>query len=85
MLRLKTPKLLAVLALLLGLTVTAGIPAPVDASTQVMHEDFQVCESVQRNLESGGARTGILSMTREPGTVYFQQLVRAAIEAEVER
>lgn len=57
----------------------------VDASTQVMHEDFQVCESVQRNLESGGARTGILSMTREPGTVYFQQLVREAIEAEVER
>lgn len=58
--------------------------AAVEASTQVMHEDFQICEAVQRNLESGGARVGILSKSREAGTIYFQQLVRAAVDPDNE-
>jgi len=36
----------------------ADADGAVAASTQVMHEDFGVCESVQRNLESGSAQQG---------------------------
>ena len=43
-----------------------------------MDEDVGICEAVQRNLESGIYDTGRLSAVKEPGTVYFQELVRRA-------
>lgn len=48
-------------------------------SEQVMDEDVSICELVQRNLASGIYPGGRLSATQEPGTLYFQQLVRAAL------
>jgi len=50
-------------------------------SEQVMDEDVAICEAVQRNLASGAYPGGLLSARQEPGTLYFQQLVRAALEA----
>jgi len=58
-------------------------------SEQVMDEDVSICEMVQRNLASGVYPGGRLSPRQESGTIYFQQLVRAALggffEAENER
>ena len=54
--------------------------ALVAESTAVMREDLGICEAVQRNLEAGIYRSGVLSREREPGTVFFQQLVREALE-----
>ena len=48
-------------------------------SVQVMHEDLGICEEVQRNLESGVYQTGRLSPKSEPGTIFFQRLVRKAM------
>ncbi|MGD8838796.1 MAG: aromatic ring-hydroxylating dioxygenase subunit alpha [Gammaproteobacteria bacterium] len=48
-------------------------------SEQVMDEDAAICEAVQRNLASGIYPGGRLSAKQEPGTLYFQQLVRAAL------
>ena len=49
-------------------------------SEQVIDEDLSICELVQRNLASGVYPGGTLSATQEPGTVYFQQLVREALD-----
>jgi choline monooxygenase len=49
------------------------------ASEQVMDEDITICEAVQRNLAAGVYPGGRLSPRQEPGTVYFQQLVRDAL------
>ena len=46
-------------------------------SERVMDEDVAICEAVQRNLESGAYPGGRLSPRQEPGTVFFQGLVRA--------
>jgi len=48
----------------------------IDASNQVMSEDIAICKKVQRNLNNGRMPRGVLSATREPGTVYLQQLVK---------
>ena len=48
-------------------------------SEQVMDEDVHICEAVQRNLASGVYPGGRLSAEQEPGTLYFQQLVRAEL------
>jgi len=48
-------------------------------SEQVIDEDIAICEAVQRNLQSGAYPGGRLSARQEPGTLYFQQLVRAAL------
>lgn len=48
-------------------------------SEQVIDEDIAICEAVQRNLQSGAYPGGRLSAKQEPGTLYFQQLVRAAL------
>ncbi len=57
-------------------------------SEKVMDEDIGICEAVQRNLESGAYPGGRLSPRQEPGTVFFQRLVRAdlgdALEAPAE-
>ena len=53
-------------------------------SEKVIDEDIAICELVQRNLAAGVYPGGQLSTSQEPGTVYFQQLVRAALGGCVE-
>jgi len=56
-------------------------PADMQASSeQVMGEDLEICELVQRNLNTGVYQTGHLSPREEVGTIFFQQLVRQALE-----
>ena len=50
-------------------------------SSAVMREDLAICEAVQRNLEAGIYQSGRLSPEREIGTLFFQRLVREALEA----
>ena len=45
-----------------------------------MGEDLEICELVQKNLEAGVYEYGRLSPTEEVGTIFFQQLVRAALD-----
>jgi hypothetical protein len=45
-----------------------------------MDEDVLICEAVQRNLAAGVYPGGRLSAAREPGTRYFQRLVREALD-----
>ena len=52
------------------------------SSTAVMREDLAICEAVQRNLEAGVYRAGVISAEREPGTAFFQRLVREALDGE---
>ena len=47
-----------------------------------MREDLAICEAVQRNLEAGVYRAGVISAEREPGTAFFQRLVREALDGE---
>lgn len=49
-------------------------------SDLVIGEDMGVCERVQANLEAGLYRGGKLSPEKEPGTVFFQRLVREGLE-----
>lgn len=53
--------------------------AAIESAEQVMGEDLEICELVQKNLEAGVYQSGRLSPTEEVGTIYFQQLVRAAL------
>ena len=48
-------------------------------SEKVIDEDIDICERVQLNLASGAYPGGLLSAQQEPGTIYFQQLARAAL------
>ena len=48
-------------------------------SEQVIDEDIRICERVQTNLACGAYPGGLLSPQQEPGTIYFQQLVREAL------
>jgi len=49
------------------------------ASERVMDEDIAICERVQCNLASGVYPGGHLSKSQEPGTIFFQRLVRDAL------
>jgi choline monooxygenase len=49
---------------------------------EIVHEDLGICETVQRNLEVGIYKTGILSPAREGNTMLFQNLVREAVNEE---
>jgi choline monooxygenase len=46
---------------------------------QVVEEDFAMCRSVQRNLESGLYESGPLSPRHENGVAYFHDRVRHAL------
>ena len=48
-------------------------------SEKVVDEDIDICERVQVNLASGAYPGGLMSPRQEPGTIYFQQLARAAL------
>ena len=50
-------------------------------SERVIDEDIAICEKVQFNLVSGVYPGGLLSAQQEPGTIYFQKLVRDALSA----
>jgi len=53
--------------------------AVIDSAEQVMGEDLEICEQVQKNLEAGVYESGRLSPSHEVGTIYFQELVRRAL------
>ncbi len=44
-----------------------------------MAEDMAICAEVQRSYDAGIYREGVLSREREPGTIFFQELVREAL------
>lgn len=46
---------------------------------QVTTEDMNVCEAVQRNMQTGLFKQGVLHSTRENGVAYFHSLVREAV------
>jgi len=48
---------------------------------EIMDEDREICEAVQRNLESGVYDTGVLSPRHENGVAAFQQWVRESLGA----
>jgi choline monooxygenase len=47
-------------------------------SKLLLMEDAQICEAVQRNLDAGVYRRGVLSPRHEQGVASFQRMVRAA-------
>jgi len=53
-------------------------------SERVIDEDIQICERVQTNLASGAYPGGLLSPRQEPGTIYFQRLVREVLSSFTE-
>lgn len=46
-------------------------------SDEVQREDIEICEAVQRNLDSGAYEAGLLNPTRESGLAHFHELLRA--------
>jgi choline monooxygenase len=54
--------------------------AVISSSSQVTAEDVAICESVQRNLESGTYDSGWLSPKHEGGVAAFQGWIRESIE-----
>jgi choline monooxygenase len=54
--------------------------AVIRTSSQVTAEDIAICESVQRNLESGTYDTGWLSPKHEAGVAAFQRWIRETID-----
>jgi choline monooxygenase len=54
--------------------------AVIRTSAQVTTEDIAICESVQRNLESGTYDTGWLSPKHERGVAAFQRWVRETVD-----
>jgi choline monooxygenase len=48
-------------------------------STEVTNEDIEICEVVQRNLDSGVYHEGWLSPRHETGVAAFQRWVREAV------
>ena len=55
----------------------------IESAKIVMAEDLGICEAVQRNLEAGIYHTGRMAPSEEVGTIYFQRLVREALEEPV--
>ncbi len=46
---------------------------------KITEEDITICEAVQRNLEAGVYKRGVLNPARENGVVYFHSLIREAL------
>ena len=51
------------------------------SSEQVMREDLEICAAVQVNLAAGVYQRGVVLPSQEPGTLFFQRQVRAALNA----
>lgn len=58
-----------------------------DVSFQTFYEDIAMCEGVQSNLESGmiNVEGGTLHPEREAGVIFFDRLIREAMEKGVEK
>lgn len=56
-------------------TPAAEASATTDLIHQVMVEDVELCESVQRGMRSGSAPSGTLMLRHEHAISHFQQLV----------
>ncbi|MBY0423491.1 MAG: aromatic ring-hydroxylating dioxygenase subunit alpha [Parvularculaceae bacterium] len=56
----------------------ARVAADATFSAKVQEEDRLICETVQKNLTSGGYRPGRLSPKREAAVWHFQNLLRTA-------
>lgn len=48
---------------------------------EITDQDIAICESVQKNMDSGGFDYGFLHGERENGVAYFQELVRQSVQA----
>ena len=60
---------------------TAELEAMLKVSDLVTAQDLQVCEDVQRNLEAGIYRGGVLSPKHENGVAWFQDRMGEALGA----
>lgn len=54
-------------------------------SDEVQDEDIMICEAVQKGLNSGSYQQGLICQKRETGLQHFQQLIRQAYAAELEK
>ena len=50
-------------------------------SDEIQAEDIDICEQVQRGLESGSYTAGRLNPLREAGVHHVHELIRAALRA----
>ncbi len=55
---------------------TSNIEKDAEFSELVQREDIQICESVQKGLESQGYDVGRLSPEKESGVYHFQSMIR---------
>lgn len=51
---------------------------------QVAHEDFELCERAQRNLEAGVYGEGVLNPVKETGVLFYQGRVREEVYTQFE-
>lgn len=58
---------------------TEDLPAMLEVSDRVTAQDLAVCEEVQRNLEAGIYRGGVLSPKHEAGVAWFQDRIAGAL------
>jgi choline monooxygenase len=58
----------------------AEAAASMASSAEIMREDLEICEAVQRNLEAGVYQAGLLSPRHEDGLAAVHRLVREAVE-----
>lgn len=58
------------------------VKASLDSSEEITAEDVAICEAVQRNLNAGRYRAGVLSPRHENGVAALQRLVREALAQE---
>lgn len=56
-----------------------ALPSMLKVSDLVTAQDLQVCEEVQRNLEAGVYRGGVLSPKHETGVAWFQDRIAGAL------
>ena len=54
-------------------------------SDEVQNEDVMICEAVQKGLNSGSYEKGRLCMKRESALLHFQQLIRSAYRASLDK
>ncbi len=55
--------------------------ASIDVGERIQHEDLDICESVQRGLQSRAYHAGRLSVRREAGEHLFHRLLHADLKA----
>ena len=59
------------------------VAADHEYSDRVQHEDIEICEQVQKGLESNAYDRGRFSVKCEQGVYHFQQLLKQAYRAEL--